>query len=156
MWEGLFTAANLVALACWAALVLARRTPVTFSAVMYCGVALLCLTYAVMLLGLVTGLLDGNKAAGAGQAGFTSIQGVRNIFLSDGGVVVGWVHYLALDLFTGVWIARDADAKQFPKLWQAPVLIATFMAGPLGLLVWLAVREPAARRAGPARSKVLK
>lgn len=156
MWDGLFAAANLLAMVCWAVLVLGRRTPVTHSALMYCGVALLCLAYAVLLLGLVTGLLDGNKVDGAGPAGFASIEGVRNIFLSDGGVVVGWVHYLALDLFTGLWIARDADAKQFPRPWQAPVLIATFLAGPLGLLFWLALREPAARRAGPPRSKVLK
>lgn len=156
MWEGLFTAANVLALACWAVLVLGRRTPVTHSALMYCGVALLCLTYAVLLLGLVTGVLDGDKVEGAGQAGFASIEGVRKIFLSDGGVVVGWVHYLALDLFTGLWIARDADAKQFPRLWQAPVLLATFLAGPVGLLLWLALREPAARRAAPPRSKVLK
>lgn len=156
MWEALFTAANLVAMACWAVLVLARRTPVTHSALMYCGVALLCLAYAVLLVGLVTGLLDGDKVAGAGQAGFSSISGVRNIFLSDGGVVVGWVHYLALDLFTGLWIARDADAKSFPRLWQGPVLVLTFLAGPLGLITWLALREPAARRAAGPRSKVLK
>lgn len=156
MWEGLFTAANLLAMVCWAVLVLARRTPVTHSALMYCGVALLCLAYAVLLVGLVTGLVDGDEVAGAGSAGFASIEGVRNIFLSDGGVVVGWVHYLALDLFTGLWVARDADAKGFPRLWQAPVLVLTFLAGPLGLLAWLALREPAARRNAPARSKVVK
>jgi Domain of unknown function (DUF4281) len=156
MWEALFAAGNLLAMACWVVLILARRTPVTNSALMYCGVALLCLAYAVLLLGLVTGLVDGDKVAGAGSAGFASIEGVRNIFLSDGGVVVGWTHYLALDLFTGLWIARDADAKGFARLWQGPILLLTFLAGPLGLLVWLLVREPASRRAGPARSKVLK
>jgi hypothetical protein len=81
---------------------------------------------------------------------------VRAIFLSDGGVVVGWVHYLALDLFTGLWIARDADGKGFPRLWQAPVLLLTFLAGPLGLITWLALREPAARSAAGRGSKVLK
>jgi hypothetical protein len=156
MWEALFAATNVVAMACWGVLVLARRTPVTHSAVMYCGVALLCLTYAVLLIGLVTGVLDGDKVPGAGSAGFTSIAGVRAIFLSDGGVVVGWVHYLALDLFTGLWIARDADGKGFPRLWQAPVLLLTFLAGPLGLITWLALREPAARSAAGRGSKVLK
>lgn len=156
MWDTLFAATNLVAMVCWAVLVLARRTPVTHSALMYCGVGLLCLTYGVLLVALVTGLLVGDKVAGAGPAGFTSIAGVRAIFLSDGGVLVGWTHYLALDLFTGLWIARDADGKGFPRLWQAPVLGLTFLAGPLGLITWLALREPAARRAAGPRSKVLK
>ncbi|MBA4043562.1 MAG: DUF4281 domain-containing protein, partial [Erythrobacter sp.] len=29
---------------------------------------------------------------------------------------------------------------------QAPILLATFLAGPLGLGIWLLLREPAARR----------
>ena len=73
---------------------------------------------------------------------------------SKGGITVGWIHYLALDLFTGLWIARDADAKGFGRLGQAPVLLATFLAGPLGLLIWLVIREPAARRAAGPRRKV--
>ena len=62
--------------------------------------------------------------------------------------MVGWVHYLAFDLFVGLWIARDADAKGFSRLLQAPILFATFMAGPLGLLLWLAIRERRARQSG--------
>ena len=100
---------------------------------------------------LVTGAVDSGAADGAAPASFTTIEGVRAIFMSDGGVTVGWIHYLALDLFTGMWIARDADAKGFARLWQAPVLLLTFVAGPLGLLVWLVIREPAARRANPRK-----
>ncbi len=61
---------------------------------------------------------------------------------------MGWVHYLAFDLFVGLWIARDADAKGFSRILQAPILAATFLAGPLGLFVWLLVREPRARALG--------
>ena len=73
---------------------------------------------------------------------------MRAIFASDGGVTVGWTHYLAFDLFVGLWIARDADAKHFSRLVQAPFLFATLMAGPLGLLLWLAIRERRARAKG--------
>ncbi|MEO0908688.1 MAG: abscisic acid-deficient protein Aba4 family protein, partial [Pseudomonadota bacterium] len=37
-------------------------------------------------------------------------------------------HYLAFDLFVGLWIARDADAKSISRLVQAPILLATLMA----------------------------
>lgn len=146
MWDTVFNAANLLALACWALLVLAPRGEIVRSLVFYGGVGLLCLAYSVLLVALLTGLLDGG-----GGVNFGTIAGVRAIFVSDGGVTVGWIHYLALDLFTGMWISRDADAKQFARLLQAPVLALTFVAGPLGLLVWLALREPAARRANPRK-----
>lgn len=79
---------------------------------------------------------------------FGSIEGVRAIFASDAGVTIGWIHYLAFDLFVGLWIARDADAKGFSRFVQAPVLLATFLAGPLGLVVWLLLREKRARALG--------
>ena len=65
----------------------------------------------------------------------------KDVTVLSGGVTVGWTHYLAFDLFIGIWIARDADAKGFARWIQAPILFATFMAGPVGLLVWLIVRE---------------
>ena len=65
--------------------------------------------------------------------------------MSDGGIVLGWTHYLAFDLFVGLWIARDADAKGFSRLVQLPILFFTLMAGPIGLLLWLVIRERRAR-----------
>lgn len=73
---------------------------------------------------------------------------MRAIFASDVGVVIGWTHYLAFDLFVGLWIARDADGKSISRYVQAPILLATLFAGPVGLGIWLLVREPAARRQG--------
>jgi hypothetical protein len=67
------------------------------------------------------------------------------LFMSDGGIVLGWTHYLAFDLFVGLWISRDADAKGFNRLVQTPILLATLMAGPIGLLLWLIIRERRAR-----------
>ena len=150
MWDTAFSLANLLALVMWAALILLPRWPALLSAVLYLGIGLLCLAYALGLIGILTGTLDAGGGQGAGMD-FGSIEGVRGIFASDGGVTVGWIHYLAFDLFVGLWIARDADAKGFSRLVQAPVLLATFMAGPLGLLVWLGIREKRARAGGRGR-----
>ncbi|MHA7819035.1 MAG: ABA4-like family protein [Erythrobacter sp.] len=144
-WGILFSAVNLLAMAAWFALIVLPRWPALLSALLYLGVGLLCLVYAVCLAGALTGLIP---TGGEGGADFTTIEGVRSIFATDLGVTIGWTHYLAFDLFVGIWIARDADAKHISRLVQAPILLATLMAGPLGLLVWLAVREPAARRSG--------
>ena len=142
-----FSAVNALALVAWVALIALPRWPALLSALTYLGVGSLCLIYTLCLIGVLAGLIP----AGEGGADFTTIEGVRSIFSSDVGVTIGWAHYLAFDLFVGIWIARDADAKFFSRWVQAPILLATFLAGPIGLLVWLLVREPRARTKGRLR-----
>jgi len=143
-WALVFNIVNLIALVAWAALILAPRWPALLSAILYLGVGGLCALYAALLVSVLSGAIP----AGDGGADFTTIGGIRSIFASDIGVVIGWTHYLAFDLFVGLWIARDADAKFFTRWIQAPILLATFMAGPLGLIIWLLIREPRARAKG--------
>lgn len=155
MWQGLFAFTNWVALLGWAVLLLLPRKPLPLSAVFYLGVGLLCATYAAILAALVSGSADPGQIPGTAPAdlGDYSIAGIRALFQSDGGIVLGWTHYLAFDLFTGLWIARDADAKGFSRIVQTPFLAATFLAGPIGLLGWFLVRERRARKAARAAGK---
>ena len=147
-WNAWFSMVNLLALIAWTGLILLPRWPALLSGVLYLGVGLLCLIYATGLIGLLSGLIPNPQGGGTD---FTTIAGVRSIFASDAGVTIGWTHYLAFDLFVGLWITRDADAKGISRWVQAPILLATFMAGPLGLLLWLGIREPIARRQGRFR-----
>lgn len=147
-WNAWFSMVNLLALIAWVGLIFLPRWPALLSGVLYLGVGLLCLIYATGLIGLLSGLIPNPQGGGAD---FTTIAGVRAIFGSDAGVMIGWTHYLAFDLFVGLWIARDGDAKSISRIIQAPVLLATFMAGPLGLGLWLLIREPAARKQGRFR-----
>jgi len=140
-WGLIFKAANGFAFICWVALILLPRWPALLSALLYLGVGLLSFVYAATLGAVLGGLVP----SGDGGANFSTIEGVRTIFSSDVGVTIGWVHYLAFDLFVGIWIARDADAKSFSRIIQAPILFLTLMAGPVGLVIWLFLREPAAR-----------
>ena len=148
-WATLFTFTNAIAFAGWAALAVLPRRPAVHSLILYASVGILCLTYAALFVALFGGFADPARVAGAAAPDLTdySIAGLRALFMSDGGIVLGWTHYLAFDLFTGLWISRDADAKGFSRLAQLPVLFATLMAGPIGLLLWLAVRERRARAA---------
>jgi len=150
-WTFLFGFTNALALAGWVMLAFLPRGPKLMSVIMYGCVAILCLTYAVLFVLLFGKLIDPGAVAGAsGQGDFSSIAGIRGLFASDGGIVIGWTHYLAFDLFVGLWIAKDADHKGFSRLVQFPFLIATLMAGPMGLFAWLVAREARARRAAKA------
>jgi hypothetical protein len=48
---------------------------------------------------------------------------------------------IAFDLFVGRWSWLDSRARQVPALVMAPVLVVMILLGPLGLLVYLAVRS---------------
>lgn len=155
MWPALFTLTNVVALVGWAILLLAPRKPVPLSFVMFGAVATLCLAYAAMLVALASGLADPARTPGAPHPAMLdySVPGLMALFRSEGAIVLGWTHYLAFDLFTGLWIARDGDAKGFSRLAQAPFLLATFLVGPVGLLGWLLLRERRARANGWQRNR---
>lgn len=142
-WSAIFTLTNVIALVGWAMLVALPRTRTVQSVIMYACVGLLCLAYAAMFVALFGGLVDPIRVTGAGEPDLTNytIAGLRALFMSDGGLVLGWTHYLAFDLFVGLWIARDADSKSFSRWVQMPILFFTLMAGPIGLLLWLAIRE---------------
>lgn len=150
MWATLFSLTNGIAMFGWLLLAALPRRPLVTTTVLYLGVALLCLTYAVMFALLFSASVDPGQVAGAKPADISdySIPGIRALFQSDGGIVLGWTHYLAFDLFVGLWIAKDADAKGFSRITQLPILFATLMAGPIGLLLWLMIREGRARKLG--------
>ncbi len=151
IWEPAFLFANAWALVMWGVLIVFPRTAFGQAAIFYGGIGLLCFGY-VLLLGLLLGGAVDPLPSGADEpVAFTSIAGVRALFASDGGVTIGWIHYLALDLFAGLWIAKDADAKGFSRIVQSPVLLLTFMAGPAGVLLWFVIRERRARSSAAPR-----
>jgi sorbitol-specific phosphotransferase system component IIC len=49
-------------------------------------------------------------------------------------------HYLAFDLFTGAWEARDAVRLGISRWAVLPCLVLTFLFGPMGLALYLLVK----------------
>jgi hypothetical protein len=101
--------------------------------------AVLALAYAMLLF---RGLRD--RTGG----GFGSIAAVRQLFTSDAALAAGWLHYLAFDLFVGSWIAREGLASEVSPLLIVPCLLLTFLAGPVGFLLFIILRYVIAGRLG--------
>ncbi len=133
-WPVLFQIVNTAALLLWLVLILAPRWGGAIDQLRIAGAGGLSLFYVLLI---TTALTLGFGDAGGPAPDFTTIAGIRAIFATDGGVVTGWTHYLALDLFTGLWIAEDADRRGMGRVLQAPILALTFLAGPAGLFVYL-------------------
>lgn len=77
---------------------------------------------------------------GNSDGGFGSLADVRTLFANDYLLLAGWVHYLAFDLFVGSWEVRDSRRLGVHHLAVVPCLVLTFLVGPIGLLVYLAIR----------------
>ena len=150
-WETIFSLTNGWALVSWLALAALPRNPKILALILYLGVMLLCLAYAIMFGGLMFGGWDAGGPNGGTD--FTTLAGVMALFDSKGGAVLGWTHYLAFDLFIGMWIARDADQKGFSRIVQLPFLFLTLMVGPIGLFAWLIVRDRRSRAQTKAAAK---
>ena len=71
---------------------------------------------------------------------FSTLDGVMKLFTQHAIVVAGWVHYLAFDLMTGIFIKRNALKHGISHWLLIPCLFFTFMLGPIGLLLYLLVR----------------
>ncbi len=73
-------------------------------------------------------------------AGFRTLEQVRLLFSSQQALLAGWIHYLAFDLFTGAWEARESTRLGISPWITAPCLILTFLFGPVGLALFLLLR----------------
>lgn len=89
-------------------------------------------------------------AIGADDLDLSSAANVAALLSSELGATIGWFHYLAFDLAIGAWIARDGLANGTPRWALIPILAATFLAGPVGFLVYLVARTARGRGRAPA------
>lgn len=71
---------------------------------------------------------------------FDSLDGIARLFQNPNLLLAGWVHYLAFDLFVGVWEVQDARRLGLLHWHVAPCLLLTFILGPIGLLMYFLIR----------------
>jgi hypothetical protein len=88
------------------------------------------------------------------EGGFSSLSGVSTLFDNPWGLLAGWTHYLAFDLFIGGWEVRDAQRRGIPHLLVVPALVLTFFLGPSGLLLYLAIRSFVPNKGTPANETI--
>jgi hypothetical protein len=94
----------------------------------------------VMLALIYTFLMLSFRDEASVDGGFGTLAEVKALFTVDALLLAGWIHYLAFDLFIGAWILRDSQAHQINHFLILPCLFFTLMAGPFGLLLYLALR----------------
>lgn len=136
--DTMFLLANAVALAGWIALAFAplrRAALIIFARI--AGTAL-CVGYVTVFALTATSAPD--------LALDYSLPGIADFFAVPGYLLVGWIHYLAFDLWVGSWEAEEAARAGVPHALLLPCLALTYLLGPIGLLAFLIVRAVVASR----------
>jgi hypothetical protein len=130
--DQIFSLVNFVALSSWVLLALLPRR--RWVANVLAGMAVPALLAAVYV------AIIAMKWAGS-PGGFASLSAVATLFSNPWLLLAGWTHYLAFDLFVGSWEVRDARDRGMPHLLVLPCLALTFLFGPAGWLLYLAMRS---------------
>lgn len=129
--DTIFSTANLVAVAGWLLLMIAPRNR---WATLTAGTAIPIVLASVYLM-LIAINLSGSRG------GFSTLQGVAELFSNPWLLLAGWIHYLAFDLFVGAWVVRDSLQRRVPRLLVIPCLMLTFLFGPVGFLTYQVTRR---------------
>lgn len=130
--ETIFSIASTVALFSWIVLFIFYRNKWVYVLLFSGVIFLLALLYLYFI---IQGMGNGNGG------GFGSLAEVATLFQKEEALLAGWIHYLAFDLFVGMWICKDALERSINRWLVLPCLFFTFMLGPVGLLLYLIVRS---------------
>ena len=71
---------------------------------------------------------------------YWGLDNLYSMFSSEAFLLIFWIHFLALSLFLGAWIARDSHRYMVPKFFVVISLILTYFTGPVGLLIYWFIR----------------
>ncbi|MEM6280295.1 MAG: ABA4-like family protein [Verrucomicrobiota bacterium] len=128
--DQVFQIVNLTALLSWIYLLVAARwTPRIFAVVRYAIPIFFALFYLFAM----------TQSEPNEEAGYTSLAQVTAIFTQPWVIVGAWLHYLAFDFFVGCWILAKSKAEGIAHFWIVIPLVFTFLLGPVGLFLFLAV-----------------
>lgn len=124
-----FRIVNVSSAPVWLAMIIAPRSAVTrrlvgLAAPLYAGLGIAYTAF------LALSLAESRK-----PPNFLEIEGVRDVLGQPSGLLAGWTHYIAFDLFVGRWIYETGLAEGRPARLS---LLLTWWAGPLGLSLFLA------------------
>ena len=71
---------------------------------------------------------------------YSGLDGLYAMFANEAFLLIFWLHFLSISLFTGAWIIRDSKKYFIPKIITIPSLILTYFTGPIGLVIYWLIR----------------
>ena len=71
---------------------------------------------------------------------YLGLSNISELFREDYYLLMFWTHFVAINLFVGGWIVKDAQKLFVNKILLAFPLIITYLIGPIGILTYWIIR----------------
>ena len=71
---------------------------------------------------------------------YLGIDNIKNLFSNEIFLIMFWIHFISINLFTGGWIVNDAQKFSINKIVLIFPIIVTYLIGPLGLFIYWLIR----------------
>ena len=71
---------------------------------------------------------------------YLGIDYLSELFSNKSYLMMFWIHFVSINLFTGGWIVKDSQKFSINKVILAIPLILTYLIGPIGLFLYWMIR----------------
>ena len=71
---------------------------------------------------------------------YLGLDNVLDLFSNKSFLITFWVHFIAINLFTGGWIVKDSQKFQINKILLFFPLLTIYLIGPIGLFLYWLIR----------------
>ena len=79
---------------------------------------------------------------------YLSLDNLYTVFAIESFLLIFWLHFIALSLFLGSWVSRDAVRFNVPRKLVFVPLILIYFTGPVGLILYWMIRIFFAKKLG--------
>jgi len=71
---------------------------------------------------------------------YLGINELSDLFSDKTFLMIFWLHFISINLFTGGWIVKDSQKISVNKILLILPLLTTYLIGPLGLFIYWLIR----------------
>ena len=71
---------------------------------------------------------------------YIGIDNLSELFTDKNFLMMFWIHFISINLFTGGWIVKDSQKFSINKMLLIAPLMITYLIGPLGLFIYWLIR----------------
>ena len=71
---------------------------------------------------------------------YLGIQDLSDLFSDQTFLMMFWIHFISINLFTGGWIVKDSQKFLMNRMVLALPLLITYLIGPIGLFTYWLIR----------------
>ena len=71
---------------------------------------------------------------------YLGIDNISDLFSDKTFLMMFWIHFISINLFTGGWIVRDSQKLAINKIVIIVPLLITYLIGPLGIFIYWLIR----------------